>query len=143
MKEVRINFKTTFDADGKNKDAMTFYTEGTMKKDKDSFIYTYDETKILGSKTPVIGQLEVGSDFVSRSISGEESYVMNFREGLVERSLYHTPEGVFSTEISTKSIKNNIVDGLGDIELEYYITFGGSESVKNIISIKVDELKND
>ncbi len=141
MKEVKINFKTTFDADSENKDAMTFYTEGTMKKEKNSFIYTYDETKILGSKTPVIGQLEVGDDFVSRSISGEESYVMNFKEGFVERSLYHTPEGVFSTEVSTKSIKTNIVDGIGDIELEYYIKFGGSESVKNIISIRVDELE--
>ncbi len=141
MKEVRINFKTTFDADSENSDAMTFYTEGTMKKDRNSFIYKYDETKILGSKTPVIGQLEVGDDFVSRSISGEESYVMNFREGVVERSLYHTPEGVFSTEVSTKSIKTNMVDGIGDIELEYYIKFGGSESVKNIINIRVDELE--
>ncbi len=140
MKEVKLNFKTIFDVDSENRDTMTFYTEGTMTKDRNSIVYTYDETKILGSKTEVIGQLEVGDDFVTRSINGEESYIMNFREGVVERSLYHTPEGVFSTEITTQNIKTDLIDGIGNIELEYYIRFGGSESVKNIISISVDEM---
>ncbi len=143
MKDVKIKFETIFDAGSKNENNMTFYTEGKMEKKKESYLYTYDETKILDSKTPIIGHLEIGCDYVLRTVTGDDNYVMNFREGSVERSVYNTPEGMFATEITTKNIENNIIDGIGNIELEYYISFGESEFVKNIVNIRVDELKND
>lgn len=138
---VQVTIETIFDKDSQDENSMLFYTEGERKQHKDSYVYAFDESKLFQSSEPILGQLEVGQDFITRSITGEESYVMHFREGYKERIIYQTPDGSFVTDIETIKLDIDMQDGAGTAKIFYRISFAQAESMLNEVRITVKEIE--
>lgn len=138
---VRVTIETIFDKGSQDENNMLFYTEGERKKHKDSYVYAFDEAKLFQSDEPILGQLEIGTDFITRSITGQESYVMHFKEGYKERIIYQTPDGSFVTDIETMKLDIDMRDGVGSAKVYYKISFAQSESMMNEVRITVKELE--
>lgn len=120
---------------------MVFFTECEMKQHEDSYTYAFDESQLFQSEDPILGQIEIGRDFVTRSISGDENYIMHFREGYKERIVYQTPDGTFMTDVATLNIDIDMDQGLGKANILYRISFAESESMVNEIQITVEAQK--
>lgn len=141
MEKVLIHLTTDFEKGTSEENQMVFFTEGVMKAHEDSYTYTYDESQIFQSDLKVTGMLEVGKDFVTRSISGDGNYIMHFKEGHVEHIVYEMPQGSFVTEIATKDIDIHLVDGLGTVRILYLISFANSEEMLTEVNIVFKEFQ--
>lgn len=138
---ANLTIKTIFDRGADSESQMVFYTECEMRQHNQSYTYAFDESQLFQSDEPILGQIEVGPDFVTRSISGEENYVMHFKEGYKERIVYQTPDGSFMTDIATLSLNIDMTDGLGRVHILYRISFAESESMVNEIQITLEAMK--
>lgn len=139
--KANVTIKTLFDRGAEDESSMVFYTECDMKIHENSYTYQFDESKLFQSEQPILGQLEIGKDFITRSISGEENYVMHFKEGYKERIIYQTPEGSFMTDVATLSLKIDMADGYGEAQILYRISFAESEYMVNEIRITIEATK--
>ena len=138
-KSVNITIETVFDKGSDDENSMVFFTEGIMKKTTSSYTYEYDEAALFQTQKPILGMLEIGEGFVTRSITGEENYVMHFKAGYRERMIYQTPEGSFLTEIQTLDLAIDMPDGIGTALLHYKISFANSESMLTEVKITIKE----
>lgn len=138
---ANITIKTIFDRGDDSESQMVFFTECEMKQHEDSYTYAFDESQLFQSEDPILGQIEIGRDFVTRSISGDENYIMHFREGYKERIVYQTPDGTFMTDVATLNIDLDMDQGLGKANILYRISFAESESMVNEIQITVEAQK--
>ena len=64
-----------------------------------------------------MGTLEIGENYVTRSISGIESYVMHFRENHRDRVVLDSDYGPLKLTLLTEKIENNLLEGLGKVKL--------------------------
>lgn len=140
-KTANVTIKTIFDRGAEDESTMVFFTECQMQEHDKSFTYAFDESKLFQSETPILGQLEIGKDFITRSISGEENYVMHFKEGYKERIIYQTPDGSFVTDVATLNLSIDMNDGYGEAQILYRISFAESEYMVNEIRITVEAVK--
>lgn len=138
---ANLTIKTIFDRGADSESQMVFFTECEMKQHESSYTYAFDESQLFQSEQPILGQIEVGQDFVTRSISGDENYIMHFKEGYKERIVYQTPDGNFMTDVATLNIDIDMTDGFGQVLILYRISFAESESMVNEIRITVEELR--
>lgn len=140
MEKVSIHLVTDFEKGTSEENQMVFFTEGVMKKHEDSYTYTYDESQIFQSDLKVTGMLEIGRDYITRSISGDGNYIMHFKKGHVEHIVYDMPQGSFLTEINTKEIHIDLEDGLGTARVLYIISFAESEEMLTEVNITIRRL---
>lgn len=138
---ANLTIKTIFDRGAESESQMVFFTESDMKQHNQSYTYAFDESRLYQSDQPILGQIEIGPDFVTRSISGDENYVMHFKEGYKERIVYQTPDGSFVTDVATLNIDIDMENGFGIAHILYRISFAESESMVNEIRISVEAIK--
>ncbi|WP_459129386.1 YwiB family protein [Guggenheimella bovis] len=138
MKPVHITIETTFEVNTKDEQKMVFFTEAEMEKHKYSYTYTYKEY-LTENEAPVTGQIEIGPDFVVRSIHEDDHYIMNFKEGLRELMDYPTPAGFITTKLETKRVELNMDAGLGKAMILYSMSLGDLESALNQVTITITE----
>lgn len=138
---AKLTIKTIFDRGADSESQMVFFTECEMKEHGQSYTYAFDESKLFQSDHLILGQIEIGNDFVTRSISGEENYVMHFKEGYKERIVYQTPDGSFMTDVATLNLDIDMENGFGTAHILYRISFAESESMVNEIRIIVEALR--
>lgn len=139
--KANVTIKTIFDRGAEDESSMVFFTECDMKQHENSFTYAFDESQLFQSEQPILGQLEIGKDFITRSISGEENYVMHFKEGYKERIIYQTPDGNFMTDVATLNLSINMEDGYGEAQILYRISFAESEYMVNEIRVTIEAMK--
>lgn len=139
--KANLTIKTIFDRGAEDESQMVFFTECEMRQHENSYTYAFDESQLFQANEPILGQIEIGEDFVTRSISGDENYVMHFKAGYKERIVYQTPDGSFMTDVATLSIDIDMNDGFGQAQVLYRISFAESESMVNEIRIQVEAIK--
>ncbi len=136
-KKVWLVIDSTFDVGGEEETSLTLYTEGDMTKDDDHYTYSYDESHMYESPVTIKSMLEVGENFVRRTLSGDLNYVMHFEEGKVESVLYQSAEASFMTQIETIEFNNQLMEGLGEVDFLYRISFTMGQSMINRISVRI------
>lgn len=139
--KVLIHMETIFDKGGEHEDSMIFFTEGEMEKCAGAYCYHYDESSLYPSSEELMGMLEIGDTYVTRSVSGMESYVMHFREHHRDRIVLESDYGPLNITLVTEKIDNNLVEGLGKVKLSYQVIFAQSNAMINEITISIEGQK--
>lgn len=137
--KVLIHMETVFDKDGDFEDNMFFYTEGELEKSKDGYRYYYDESALYPGTEELVGMLEVGENYVTRSISGIESYVMHFKENHRDQVVFDSEYGPLQLSLFTEKIEQSLVEGLGYIKLRYKVNFAPGGTMVNEITIRIED----
>lgn len=137
---VGITIESQFDIKDNNPQSVYFYTEGVLDQTEDTFVYTYDETEIFGSKKPVTAHIELGKDYLIRTIKSEKTYIMFFRKDEMHRTTYHTNIGEMALNVYTEVFDNRVKDGYGSVEVIYKISFEDGVSIQNLIKIGIKKI---
>ena len=85
--KVLIHMETIFDKGGDFEDRMVFFTEGEMEKCPGGYCYHYDESSLHPTSEELRGMMEIGQGYLTRSISGADSYRLNLSTRLSLPSL--------------------------------------------------------
>lgn len=136
--KVLIRMETIFDKGGEYEDSMVFFTEGEMEKCAGSYCYHYDESSLYPSSEELVGMLEIGDSYVTRSISGMDSYVMHFKEDHRDQVVLESDHGPLRLTLLTEKIENDLVDGLGRVKLNYQVIFAKASAMINEITISIE-----
>ncbi|NLY35680.1 MAG: DUF1934 domain-containing protein [Tissierellia bacterium] len=139
--KVLIHMETVFDKNGEFEDRMVFFTEGEMEKCAGAYCYHYDESALYPSSEELVGMLEIGDGYVTRSVSGMESYVMHFREHHRDRVVLDSDYGPLKLTLLTEKIDSNLVEGLGKVKLTYQVIFAQTNKMMNEITITIEGQK--
>jgi uncharacterized beta-barrel protein YwiB (DUF1934 family) len=135
--KVWLVIDSTFDVGGKEETSLTLYTEGEMTRDDDHYTYRYDESHMYDAPTTIKSMLEVGENFVRRTLSGDLNYVMHFEVGKIDSVLYQSAGASFMTQIETVEFNNNVIEGLGEVDFLYKISFAMGQSMINRIAVRI------
>lgn len=133
--------ETIFDKGGEFQDQMVFFTEGEMEPCASGYCYHYDESALYPSSEELLGMMEIGEGYLTRSISGTDSYIMHFREKHRDTVVMDSDFGPLRITLLTESIENKLVDGIGTLKLRYQVIFAHSEPMINEISITIERQK--
>ena len=136
-KKVWLVIDSTFDVGGKEETSLTFYTEGDMTEKGDIYTYKYDESQMYDAPVQVKSVLEVGDNFVRRTLTGDLNYVMHFERGNIDSVLYQSAGLSFMTQVETIEMNHRMVDGLGEVDFLYKISFSMGQSMINRVSIRM------
>ena len=139
--KVLIHMETVFDKGGEFEDQMVFFTEGEMEKCAGAYCYYYDESALYPSSEELVGTLEIGEGYVTRSVSGIESYVMHFREQHRDRIVLESDYGPLKLTLLTEKIESDLVEGLGKVKLSYQVIFAQTNKMMNEIIISIEGQK--
>lgn len=80
------------------------------------------------------------SDGLVRMSRFKSESVMTFEQNAEHISNYVTPMGVMPLAVRTESVSDSLCQN-GTLSMEYNLSLGGSEPVKNKIIIKIEETK--
>lgn len=133
--------ETIFDKGGEYEDRMVFFTEGEMEKCAGAYCYYYDESALYPGSEELVGMMEIGEGYVTRSISGIESYVMHFREAHKDQVILDSDFGPLKLTLLTEKIDNDLIEGLGTVKLRYQVIFAQSNTMVNEITIAIERQK--
>lgn len=136
--KVLIRMETVFDKGGEFEDNMVFFTEGEMERCAAGYCYHYDESALYPSSEELLGMMEIGEGYLTRSISGTDSYIMHFRENHRDSLVMDSVYGPLRISLLTENIENNLVEGLGSVKLRYQVIFAKSNSMINEITISIE-----
>lgn len=140
-KDVLLNMKTTYGKDSILEHEVRFFTEAAMEKFNDSYVYTYDETNLYDEEGEVTGQLEVGKNFVVRTIASDVAYVLRFEKGnLQEMPAIHGPGG-FVAEVETLDLDIELEDGIGSVHMFYNVYLEDDNKILTEYELDIKEVE--
>ena len=122
--------------DGVDPDGTELMTEGTMVLTEDGMLLTYEETELTGMAGTTT-QFEVKGPQVILTRSGTVDSQMVFEEGRQHTSLYETPFGELSVDIQTSTLKHNLTERGGIMEIKYSIAVEHTVTGRNCFKIRV------
>ena len=122
--------------DGVDPDGTELMTEGTMVLTEDGMLLTYEETELTGMAGTTT-QFEVKGPQVILTRSGTVNSQMVFEEGRQHTSLYETPFGELSVDIQTSTLKHNLTERGGIMEIKYSIAVEHTVTGRNCFKIRV------
>lgn len=100
----------------------------------------YEESEITGlGGTKTI--IEIADDYVSLTRRGTVNSQMLFVEGRKTTSIYAMPFGELTIDIHTKSLKTNVNEDGGTLNVDYIIDINNASSGRNTFDIKIKEDK--
>lgn len=122
--------------DGIDPDSTELMTEGTMTIRDGSFYLSYQETELTGMEGTTTTFAVEGSRVTLRR-SGTLNSQMVFEEGKQHSSLYSTPFGDLTVDISTGFLKHNLTERGGLMEIKYSIAVEHTVTGRNCFKIRV------
>ena len=122
--------------DGIDPDATELMTEGTMALTEEGMTLSYQETSLTGMEGTTT-TFEVCGPRVILTRSGTVNSQMVFEEGRQHTSLYETPFGELSVDIQTSTLKHNLTERGGLMEIKYSIAVEHTVTGRNCFKIRV------
>ena len=122
--------------EGVDPDATELLTEGTLEKTDDGILLTYQETELTGMEGTTT-TFEVRGPVVILTRSGSVNSQMVFEMGRQHTSLYETPFGELTVDIQTSTLKHNLSERGGLMEIKYSIAVEHTVTGRNCFKIRV------
>ena len=122
--------------DGIDPDATELMTEGSMVLTGDGMVLTYEESQLTGMEGTTT-TFEVKGPRVILTRSGTVNSQMVFEEGRQHTSLYETPFGELTVDIQTSTLKHNLTQRGGVMEIKYSIAVEHTVTGRNCFKIRV------
>ena len=140
MKDVLIEIKGTQNY-GEDSDVTTFTTNGSLEEKDGVYTLCYDESEMIGAKgVKTLLTIENGTKMTLCRTGGMESRMV-VEKGRRHSCLYNTPQGDFVIGIYGEALISNLNAQGGKIYMSYTIDVNSGLISKNIMEIKVKELK--
>ena len=117
-------------------DATELMTEGTMVLTEDGMVLSYEETELTGMEGTTT-TFEVKGPQVILTRTGTVNSQMVFEEGRQHTSLYETPFGELTVEIQTSTVRHNLTQRGGVMEIKYSIAVEHTVTGRNCFKIRV------
>ena len=117
-------------------DATELMTEGTMEVTEDGIVLSYEESELTGMEGTTT-TFEVKGPRVTLTRSGAVNSQMVFEEGRQHTSLYETPFGELTVDIQTSTLKHNLTQRGGVMEIKYSIAVEHTVTGRNCFKIRV------
>ena len=122
--------------DGIDPDATELMTEGSMVLTGDGMVLSYEETELTGMEGTTT-TFEVKGPQVILTRTGTVNSQMVFEEGRQHTSLYETPFGELTVDIQTSTLKHNLTQRGGVMEIKYSIAVEHTVTGRNCFKIRV------
>lgn len=116
-------------------DTIELVTEGTLEKTDDGWQIRYEETELTGL-AGVMTTFLVAPDKVTLTRTGKLSSQMVFQEGVCHDSLYQTEFGTMLLSVCAKSIRYDLNDDGGVIDVCYSIEL--EQSMAGVVEYHLD-----
>ena len=117
-------------------DETELMTEGTMVLTEDGMVLSYEETELTGMEGTTT-TFEVKGPQVILTRTGTVNSQMVFEEGRQHTSLYETPFGELTVDIQTSTLKHNLTQRGGVMEIKYSIAVEHTVTGRNCFKIRV------
>ena len=125
--------------DGIDPDGTELVTEGTMTiADDGAITLEYAETELTGMPGTTT-RFVLQNDTVTLTRSGGVNSQMIFQQGVQHSSLYETPFGTLTVDISTSRLAHRLGEHGGLLEIRYSISVEHQVTGKNQFKIRVRE----
>ena len=112
-------------------------TEGRLEEDgSDGFTLSYQESELTGLEG-TLTTFQIEKDRITLMRVGEVNSQMVFEEGRQHTSLYETPFGELSVDIQTSSLRHNLSERGGVMEIQYSIAVEHTVTGRNRFKIRV------
>ena len=111
-------------------------TDGTMELTEAGMRLTYEETELTGMEGTTT-TFEVKEKQVILTRSGTVNSQMVFEEGKQHTSLYETPFGELPVDIRTSSLRHNLSERGGVMDIRYSIAVANTATGQNCFKIQV------
>ena len=111
-------------------------TDGTMELTEAGMRLTYQETELTGMEGTTT-TFEVKEKQVILTRSGTVNSQMVFEEGKQHTSLYETPFGELPVDIRTSSLRHNLSERGGVMDIRYSIAVANTATGQNCFKIQV------
>lgn len=111
-------------------------TPGLFYKEEDCYLAVYDETEISGmdgTKTT----FKIYPERFSLIREGTTTTEMKFKENNEDYVLYSTPNGILEMKINTKSIKIEMDEKGGEVDIQYKMIIEGIRPNLTELKIKI------
>jgi len=117
-------------------DATELMTEGTLEITEAGVLLTYQESELTGMEGTTT-TFEVRGPRVILTRSGNVNSQMVFEEGRQHTSLYETPFGELTVDVQTSTLKHNLSERGGVMEIKYSIAVEHTVTGRNCFKIRV------
>lgn len=137
-KDVMISIVGTQTFADNDKDVIELVTDGKYLHENGETCFSYMEselTGLAGTKTT----FSVRPDAVTLSRVGTLNTTMVFEPGKKHYFLYDTPYGAATMGVSTRSVRHDLGEHGGDMEIEYIIDLEHTTIGRNNFKINVRE----
>ena len=122
--------------DGVDPDTTELMTEGTLQMTEEGLKFWYEESELTGMEGTTT-TFELRGQRVTLTRAGKVNSQMVFEEGMQHTSLYETPFGELSVDIQTGSLKHNLTERGGIVEIRYSIAVEHTVTGRNCFKIRV------
>ena len=122
--------------DGVDPDATELMTEGTLEVYDGGLRFWYEESELTGMEGTTT-TFEVQGGRVALTRAGKVNSQMVFEEGTQHTSLYETPFGELTVDVQTGSLKHNLSERGGILEIRYSIAVEHTVTGRNCFKIRV------
>ena len=122
--------------EGQEPDVIELITEGTMELNNGGWDISYEETALTGMEGTTTSFL-VEDKTVMLTRTGTVNSQMIFEDGKQHTSLYETPFGELPIDIQTSSLRHNLSERGGVMEIKYAIAVDHTVTGRNCFKIRV------
>ena len=139
MKDVWISIHSIQDVDDSEENSLEFTTDGYYYYDGENGYLSYMESEVTGlegTRTSVI----VMPDQVVVDRDGLVTSRMIFKEGLKNSFLYNTPFGQATMGVDTRSIRRDMGENGGSVEIDYVVDMEHAVVTRNKFTLTVKEI---
>jgi len=138
-KNVIISVKGTQSALDNSINTMELVTEGTLHKEDNAYIVTYDESEITGmngTKTT----LKVVDGIVTLARVGSVNSHFVFQQGQKHVSYYDTEYGAFTIGVTANEVDIKMDDSGGEIRVGYNLEIDNNDTGENDFHMSIREV---
>lgn len=134
-KKVIVTVKSKQTIDGEEETA-ELVTPGNFYKKENAYYAVYEETEISGMEGTTT-TVKIEDQSVSLIRFGTITTNLNFKEGVLDTSVYKTPYGMLEIIIKPTLVKVDVDEDGGEINLQYELDAGGQHTGTNELYIKI------
>jgi uncharacterized beta-barrel protein YwiB (DUF1934 family) len=133
-KEMIISIRGMQNYEGTGNDSVELVTKGTLSRAENGWVLSYEESELTGLEGTTT-TIQVEDERVSLQRTGAVCSQMVFEEKRKHLSLYETPYGAMEVSVSAQSVRHNISEAGGEIEVTYRIELDHTMAGENTFHI--------